>query len=76
MLKRLFLGVAFSFLVGIGHGFFLDQKQGFVIEMESKDGEHPLGKLVTSFMNSKTPAKTRVRNYQINNDIDLSDPTI
>jgi len=76
MLKRFFLGLVFSFFVGIGHGFFLDQKQGFVIEMESKDGEHPLGKLVTSFMNSKTPAKTRVRNYQINNDIDLSDPTL
>lgn len=76
IVKLSVLGLMFSFFVGIGHDFLLDQKEDFVIEMESKDGENPLGKLVTSFMNSKTPAKTRVRNYQINNDIDVSDPTL
>lgn len=71
-----FLGLLFTFLIGLGHEFLLDQKQGFVIEMKSKEGENPLAKLMASFINSKTPGKTKETNYQINNNIDLSDPNL
>lgn len=76
MVQLVVLGVVFSLLVGQGYNFLLNQKELFTLEIESADGENPLAKLVSSFINSKTPAKRNVRNYQINNDVDLSDSSL
>lgn len=76
MIQLVVLGLVFSLLVGQGYNFWLNQKERFTIDIESVDGENPLAKLMSSFINSKTPAKRKATNYQINNDVDLSDPSL
>ena len=76
MIQLFVLGLGFSILVGEGYKFLLNQKDGFTIDIDSVNGENPLAKLLSTFMNSKTPAKKKVTNYQINNKVDLSDPSL
>lgn len=76
IIQLVILGLVFSLLVGQGYDFWLNQKECFTLEIESVDGENPLAKLVSSFINSSTPPKKKEKNYQINNNVDLSDSSL
>lgn len=69
-------GTLFTLFIGFGYDYLLKSKELFTINIDSQEGQNPLAKLLSNFINSNPPAKTNVKNYKINNDVDLSDPTI
>ena len=54
IVQLVLLGLVFSLLIGQGYDFWLNQKERFTIEIESVNGENPLAKLMSSFINSKS----------------------
>ena len=76
LIQLVVFGLVFTILIGIGYDFLLKSKESFSINIDSQEGQQPLAKLLAGFINSSPPAKTKVKNYKVNNNVDLSDPSI